>query len=399
MTNFRDIIQERFGIIGQSESVRRAVETLTQAAPTDLNILITGETGTGKEVFAKAAHGLSKRSTKPFLSVNCGAIPESLLESELFGHEKGAFTGAADRRSGFFEAADKGTIFLDEIGEMPLLTQVKLLRILESGEFSRLGSSEVRKVDVRLIAATNRDLRQGVADGTFRQDLFFRLNSVHIMLQPLREHKEDIPLLVKHFGQKVGEKLGIEFRGCDHEAADLLKNMPWAGNIRELKNLVETVITLEEADYITGDIIRNHMPKALPEAIYADIPATSSLVPIDREETGDKNGELGLIFRTLIEIQNEIGDIKHGIQKLWEKTESIKRDTDNLNYVEHEEIRSFEEVIGEENLKIEEVEKLMIISALKKHKNNRRLAAKALGISQRTIYRKIDEYEINTDDF
>ncbi len=395
--NIKELIKQQYGIIGESDAIAEAVDTLIQAAPTDLNVLITGETGTGKEVFAKAVHGLSKRKKKPFLSVNCAAIPESLLESELFGHEKGAFTGAADQRTGFFESADEGTIFLDEIGEMPLLTQVKLLRILESGEFSRLGSSKVHKVNVRLVAATNRDLKQEVLENKFRQDLYFRLNSVHILLKPLREHREDIPLLVKYFGELVCNKLGTKFQGFDHEAEEILKHLPWPGNIRELRHKIETVLTLEQAEYITGDILRRHIPIALPEGKYDNVPQAASLVQIPRPAREQQN-EMGLIFRTLIEIQNEIGDIKHGIQKLWEKTESIKHDTTNLSYEEVREVNSMEEVLNRESYELEEVEKMMIISALKKHKNNRRKAADELGISQRTIYRKIDEYEISMDE-
>ena len=249
-TVFLNEIKNRFGIIGNSPKMLTALEKLIQAAPTELNVLITGETGTGKEVFAKAIHGLSNRKNNPFVSVNCGAIPENLLESELFGNEKGAFTGAVEQRIGFFETAHKGTIFLDEIGEMPVSTQVKLLRVLESGEYSRLGSSAVRKVDARLVAATNRDLEKEVRRGNFRQDLFFRLKSVHIILPPLREHPADIPYLIDFFAEKVCKKLNLFYHGFDNDSLSILKSLPWPGNTRELKNLIETIITLEKGEQI-----------------------------------------------------------------------------------------------------------------------------------------------------
>lgn len=393
----RELVQKKFGIIGTSAEMQESLQILMQAAPTNLNVLITGETGTGKEVFAKAVHGLSDRKNKPFLSVNCSAIPESLLESELFGHEKGAFTGAADQRSGFFESADKGTIFLDEIGEMPLLTQVKLLRILESGEFSRLGSSKIRKVDVRLVTATNRDLKQAVLRNEFRQDLFFRLNSVHIILQPLREHREDIPILAKHFGKEICDKLGITYEGFEEDALEILQNLNWAGNIRELRHKIETVITLEKSSYVTGEMLKRHIPTALPEAQYYDMPQNTSIVPIAKA-THEKQDEIGLIFRSLMEIQNEIGDLKHGIQKLWEKAESIKRDTHNISYTHAEEVTSLDEIIGRENRTIDEVERMMIVAAMRKYKGNRRKAAESLGLSLRTIYRKIEVYQISEDE-
>lgn len=218
-------VQQKTGILGESESIQNAVKTILEVATTNLAVLITGETGTGKEVFATAAHNLSLRKNKPFVSVNCGAIPETLLESELFGHEKGAFTSAVDQRIGFFEAANNGTIFLDEIGEMPLLTQVKLLRVLESGEFSRLGSSQIQKVDVRLLAATNRNLMQDVQEKKFRSDLFYRLNQINIALPPLREHRHDIPLYFEHFAKIVCKKNNIVYQGISAEALNELKSL------------------------------------------------------------------------------------------------------------------------------------------------------------------------------
>ncbi|MFM8438114.1 MAG: sigma-54 interaction domain-containing protein, partial [Candidatus Kapaibacterium sp.] len=257
--SIRTLLQNRYGIIGSSDGMMEAKEELAQVAPTDLTVLITGETGTGKEVFAHALHGLSDRKKSPFVSVNCGAIPETLLESELFGHEKGAFTGATEQRKGFFEVADRGTIFLDEIGEMPFGTQVKLLRVLESGEFTRLGSTAVQKVDVRVVGATNRDLEYEVRRGNFRQDLFFRLNTVQIHLPPLRRHPEDVPELAAYFAAKVCERQHLEFRGFDDDAMRLLQHHPWRGNVRELRNLIETVVTIGQGARVTADQVRRYL--------------------------------------------------------------------------------------------------------------------------------------------
>jgi DNA-binding NtrC family response regulator len=255
--------------------MRRAIERMEQVAPTDLTVLITGESGTGKEVFARAIHSLSRRRKQRLVSVNCGAIPENLLEAELFGNEKGAYTGAVEQRKGFFEVADKGTIFLDELGEMLPATQVKLLRVLETGEFSRLGSSAVQTVDVRVIAATNRRLEEEVASGRFRRDLYYRLNTVQIYLPPLREHPEDIPPLVDFLARQTAERIHVQFHGIDDDALRLLMRLPWQGNVRELRNTIEAVVTLERGRRITADMLRNYIPLALPEA-----PKPQAILPV-----------------------------------------------------------------------------------------------------------------------
>lgn len=388
--NIFGLLRDRFGIIGNSDLIKDAMRRLYQAAPTDLTVLITGQTGTGKEVFANAIHGLSERKKFPFVSVNCGAIPETLLESELFGHEKGAFTGASDQRKGFFESANKGTIFLDEIGEMPIGTQVKLLRILENGDFSRLGSSALHKVDVRVVAATNRELEQEVANGNFRQDLYFRLKSVHIYLPKLREHTEDIPLLVDYFGQYVAQKLKTTFKGISEDAINILKSLPWHGNVRELKNMIETMLTLERINYISADILRKHIPQALPAHSQEPVIRESSLIRIE-PDFAQKRIELELIFRTLLELKKEISDIKQYIHSLSLHMEQMKRELEDTIRTPMEEA----EIIDDTNLNLAKMEKQAIEIALLRHDNNRRQAAQSLGISERTLYRKIAEYGIS----
>lgn len=391
------LLQLKYGIIGNSKPMREAIERLMQAAPTDLTVLITGETGTGKEIFANALHGLSKRRKYPFISVNCGAIPETLLESELFGHEKGAFTGAIEQRKGFFEVANKGTIFLDEIGELPLSTQVKLLRVLESGEFTRLGSSELRTTDVRVVTATNRELEQEVKRGTFRQDLFFRLNSVHIILPPLRQHIEDIPLLINYFGNKVCDKLGLKFDGISPDALGILRSLPWPGNIRELRNMIETIITLENATYIDTTLLRKYVARALPPAEYSPQPDSKSLIFIP-EKQEPRAFEFELILRSLLELTNEIAEIKRTVNTINNKVEKIDIElTDYYNRLETP-IVAQHEIINEENLNLAEIEKNAISMALKRTNGNRRMAALLLGISERTLYRKIDEYSLDKQD-
>jgi len=387
--NIFELLRDKFGIIGNSDLIKDAMRRLYQAAPTDLTILITGRTGTGKEVFANAIHGLSQRKKFPFVSVNCGAIPETLLESELFGHEKGAFTGATDQRKGFFESANRGTIFLDEIGEMPVGTQVKLLRILENGEFSRLGSSSVHKVDVRVVAATNRELEQEVANGNFRQDLYFRLKSVHIYLPNLREHTEDIPYLVDYFGNQVSQKLGAKYKGISSDAVNILKSLPWHGNIRELKNMIETLLTLERVPYISADILRKYIPQALPAHSQEPILKESSLVRVEPQFSA-KSMELELIFRTLLELKKEMSDIKQYIHSLSIHMEQIKRELEDTIKAPMEQA----EIVDDTNLNLAKMEKQAIEMALLKHDNNRKQASQTLGISERTLYRKISEYGI-----
>lgn len=366
-----------------------AIDRLIQVAPTDLSVLITGETGTGKEIFAHAIHGMSKRRKFPFVSVNCGAIPETLLESELFGHEKGAFTGAAEQRKGFFEVADKGTIFLDEIGEMPVTTQVKLLRVLESGEFSRLGSSDLRRVDVRLIAATNRDLEYEVRRGNFRQDLFFRMNSIIIHLPPLRQHIEDIPQLVDFFGKQVAEKINTDFEGISSEALAILQHAPWHGNTRELRNLVESVVTLEQGEFITPDVLRRYVTKALPAPSDSNERGYQGIVHARGDDHQREPIDIELIFRAILRLQQDVSNIQTLLEEKLNQPEppTVTEEPDSKTTIEA--------MIDDNDFRLAEMESRLIESALRKFKGNRRRSAKALGMSERTLYRKIEELQLD----
>lgn len=378
----------RFGLIGESPRMVQALSRLLQVAPTDLSVLITGETGTGKEVFANAVHELSGRKRYPFVSVNCGAIPETLLESELFGAEKGAFTGSVEQRKGFFESAHRGTIFLDEIGEMPIGTQVKLLRILESGEFSRLGSSDVHKVDIRLVAATNRDLAYEVRQRRFRQDLFFRLNSVNIHLPPLRQHIEDVPVLVEHFAQRTADKLGIAHEGIAPDALQHLGTLSWPGNVRELRNIVETVVTLEQGARITQEMLERYLPEPSDEPVA---PMATALVRVNEapRSSSAMEADMAMLYRTLLQLSADVSEMK-----------SVLRHLLNMSIDLHEpaptDIRPAAVAPPAEtqldDLQLATLERRSIESALRRTQGNRREAAKLLGLSERTLYRKIDDF-------
>ncbi|MBS1561747.1 MAG: sigma-54-dependent Fis family transcriptional regulator [Bacteroidetes bacterium] len=377
----------RFGLVGESPLMMQAISRLLQVAPTDLTVLITGETGTGKEVFAHAVHELSQRKKAPFVSVNCGAIPETLLESELFGAEKGAYTGSVEQRKGFFETAHKGTIFLDEIGEMPIGTQVKLLRILESGEFSRLGSSDNLKVDVRVVAATNRDLSYEVRQGRFRQDLYFRLNSVNIVLPPLRQHPDDIPLLVEHFARKVAEKNNIDYHGIDADAAIVLETMPWQGNVRELRNIVETMVTLERGARITAEMIQRYLP---PPQSFEEPRASQAIVRVADQASNVHDPDAQMIYRLLLQLTNDVNDMKTVLRHLVALSmESVTPTSTAIVKAPQDQPTMPVE------LNLTTLERTAIEEALRRSKGNRREAAEMLGISERTLYRKITEYQLD----
>ncbi|MCX7930649.1 MAG: sigma-54 dependent transcriptional regulator [Chlorobi bacterium] len=379
------LLQLRYGIVGESPLIKEAIEQLMQVAPTDLTVLITGETGTGKDVFARAIHGLSPRRKAPMISVNCGAIPETLLESELFGHEKGAFTGAVEQRKGFFEVANGGTVFLDEIGEMPIGTQVKLLRVLETGEFTRLGSTQVIRVDVRIIAATNRDLAYEVRQGRFREDLYYRLNAVHLHLPPLRKRPEDIPLLVEYYATKVAERIGATYEGIDGDAIALLQQHSWRGNVRELRNLVETLVTIGHGRRITADDVRRYLHRD-------DVPEpTKALVLHSAAQRAEAQPlDLALVYHTLLQLQAEVSAMRGAITALAERIAQwstivlpTQRDPDDVFGRDPEDFR------------LEDMERRLIVAALKRFNGSRRSAARALGISERTLYRKLQEYNLN----
>lgn len=468
-------ITPNIGIIGSSPRIMAAIERLREVAPTDLSVLITGESGTGKEVFAQAIHALSKRRMRRMVSINCGAIPEQLLESELFGSEKGAFTGATEQRKGFFEAADHSTIFLDELGEMPIGTQVKLLRVLESGEFSRLGSPETLRTDVRVIAATNRRLEEEVAQGTFRRDLYYRLNTVQIELPPLREHPEDIPELIDFFAQRTATKIGVSFEGVLPEAMRILQQLPWTGNIRELRNMIETLVTLGKGRTISTEMLLPYLPKALkepnlrePDRVFESFYGSQNLAlsshPLSSHQvlpqavmtrllpsigTGNSGTvipppivapnphetasaitpqtlirvpnktpeqvERELMYKALLDLVREVASLRGEISEIKDvlyantntsipvthtKQASAHEASNHLpveplHHVPQKEQSQDLELPTEsvlEPLTMQAVEKRLIIAALEQYKGNRRQTAEALGISERTLYRKLHEY-------
>ncbi len=384
-TTIHDISQEELGIIGRSPAIREAVDTLRRIAPTDLTVLLVGESGAGKEVFAHALHRLSSRTEKRMLSINCGAIPETLLESELFGHEKGAFTGAIESRKGIFEAADGGTILLDEIGEMSPATQVKLLRILESGEFTRVGSTDERKTDVRVIAATNRDLEQSVAEGIFRHDLYYRLNSATMFIPPLRERREDIQLLFAYFAYQASSRLKIPFGGITPEAIEVLVDYPWPGNIRELKNFTELIITLEKEEKITADTVFDHLDTSRVR------PQNNPYGMVHLPGKTPDQAERELIYRALIDLRNEVVALKETVQA--NSAQGAAMPIPEQFALPPAAISPHDLVQRLDDLNLESVERAMIIGTLRKFNNSRRRAADALGISERTLYRKLNQYK------
>ncbi len=371
-----DQIQQQYGIIGDSVEIKEILNVIRQVAPTDITVLITGESGTGKEVIAKAIHHLSKRASKPMISVNAGAIPEGIIESELFGHEKGAFTGAGETRKGYFELADGGTMFLDEIGELPIGTQVKLLRVLENGEYMKVGSALPRKVDVRIIAATNKDLESEVRHNNFRSDLYFRLRSVNIPIPPLRERRDDIMLFTEEFAKQVCEKNKISFSGLTEEAKELMKNYYWPGNVRELRNVIESMLVIERGRRMDAIDIRKYLRDHRDDNRNLPVFTNKSLDQAERE----------LILRALLEMKSDIMEIKNVLNQ--QQINPL-----NSHFVE----ASFDTTNHDANSSIEPVEvveRRAIISALDRFKGNRRLASKALNISERTLYRKIKEYRL-----
>ena len=365
-----EAFQKKYGLVGSSPEILEIVDVIRQVAPTDLAVLITGESGTGKEVVAKGLHGESRRSQRPMISVNCGAIPEGLMESELFGHERGAFTSAVDARKGYFEIADGGTVFLDEVGEMPLGTQVKLLRILESGDFMRVGASVARHTDVRVIAATNRTLDYEVQQQRFRADLFFRLRSVNIHLPPLRSRRQDIPGLVDAFVREVSSREGTTFAGFTDDATELLMEYSWPGNIRELRNAIESVIVLERGARVDRDLLQKQLQ--IPSAVVSD-----RFLPVVTNKSVEQSDK-DLMFDMLRRLNWSIAEIKDLV------AERLAPSSSNGGHGDH--------VNGNGAMTLDEMERRMISGALERHRGNRRLAAKDLNISERTLYRKIKDY-------
>ncbi|MBE0643750.1 MAG: sigma-54-dependent Fis family transcriptional regulator [Bacteroidetes bacterium] len=369
----RQAFQRRHGIIGRSTEIREVVDTIMQVAPTDITVLVTGESGTGKEVIAKAIHGASRRAARRFIPVNCGAIPEGILESELFGHEKGSFTGAVETRKGYFELADGGTIFLDEIGDTPISTQVKLLRVLESGEFMRVGSSEPRKSDVRIIAATNKSLDEEVRSKRFRQDLYFRLRSVNIRIPPLRNRRGDVPLLVESFLLSLAGEARKDILITDDGMAALMRHS-WPGNVRELRNVIESIIILERGNVVDEHVVAKYLHLMEEPHDERSLPMHLGKAP--------EQAERELIFRLLWEIKTDIQELRGMVGELQHRPPLSLPPGDN----------DHGGTVNMDEMTLRGMEEELIAHMLHRFHGNRRLAAEALNISERTLYRKIKDY-------
>lgn len=408
-------IKQRFGIIGNNEELNHAIDIAVQVAPTDLSVLISGESGTGKEVFPQVIHNYSARKHGPYIAVNCGAIPEGTIDSELFGHEKGAFTGATDSRKGYFEVADGGTIFLDEVAELPLSTQVRLLRVLETGEFIRVGSSKMQKTNVRVIAASNVDVVLVIDKGRFREDLFYRLNTVPIRIPALRERGEDIFLLFRKFSVDFAEKYRMPAIRLDSDAKNMLVHYSWPGNVRQLKNITEQISIIESDREIKASTLKTY----LPDYDAARLPAI-----IRKDDDKSFSSEREILYKILFDMKSDMNDLKKLVYDLIEhgdmnvafdspnasvirnlirdkKTREAGQEvTENraVDFATHQvpvrnDIQDTEEIV-EESLSLSDKEVEMIKKALEKYSGKRKLAASELGISERTLYRKIKEYGI-----
>jgi len=403
-------IKQRFEIIGNSVNLNRAIDIAKQVASTDLSVFITGESGTGKEVFPQIIHQFSTRKHGPYFAVNCGAIPEGTIDSELFGHEKGAFTGAHDSRKGYFEFTNGGTIFLDEVAELPLATQVRLLRVLESGESLKVGSSTIKKTNVRVIAATNTDIRKAIQTGKFREDLYYRLNTVPIAIPSLKERNEDIYLLFRKFASDFAERYRMPTISLNDEAQIMLLNYEWPGNIRQLKNVTEQISIIEKNREINADTLHKYLPN------YQEIKLPVIYKSVDQKTFST---EREILYKILFDMKNDMNDLKKLvleimqkgtdktsiqknnaplIQKLYKSIEPIanQESSDHLEIKrpENSNIQDTEEII-EESLSLEKKEIELIKKALEKHNGKRKYAANELGISERTLYRKIKEYNIS----
>jgi len=390
-----ELIKQKSGIFGESEEINQVLEMVSQVAGVDISVLINGESGTGKELVAKAIHIASMRSSKDLIIVNCGAIPEGIIESELFGHKKGAYTDASESRKGYFETANKGTIFLDEIGDMPLETQVKVLRVLETGEYMRVGDSISKKTDTRVIAATNKDLARLVKEGKFRQDLYYRLKTVTINLPALRHRKNDIRLLVERFALQFSRTNKIKYKGFTPEAIKVIQKFDWPGNVRELRNFIESILILEKGERITAEIIEKQLQNEKMME-FSDNPA----LPVVVNQNPDQ-AERELILRQLLFLRQDIEELKLMLKQSDFSILNSPRNIDEnfSNKIHDNEFGGFEDktllkeqAIG--SFKTTDLEKEMILRTLEYFNNNRRAAAKSLGMSERTLYRKINDYGI-----
>jgi transcriptional regulator with PAS, ATPase and Fis domain len=418
-------VKQRFGIIGTSELLNRAIDIAVQVAPTDLSVLITGESGVGKENFPQIIHQYSHRKHGPYIAVNCGAIPEGTIDSELFGHEKGSFTGATADRKGYFEVADGGTIFLDEVGELPLSTQVRLLRVLEAGEFIKVGSSKTQKTNVRVVAATNLNMVQATRDGKFREDLFYRLNTVPIAVPALRERKDDIVLLFRKFASDFAEKYRMPSIKLTDDAKILLSNYYWNGNVRQLKNITEQISVIEQQREISAQILRSYLPKD-------DMERLPALFSGSGREQKSFNSEREILYQVLFDMKKDMNDLKKLVHEIMNgqhaeihkddvlypssifahnetritpavagvdyKSDISTKETKKYNELDDEEsfqvAEEYHDVESQTPLTLEDMERQMIKKTLEKHRGKRKAAADELEISERTLYRKIKEYGI-----
>lgn len=428
----REVFQEQFGLLGTSEAMRQVIDKIMQVAKTDITVTLQGESGVGKDITARAIHAMSNRSRNNLVIVNCGAIPEGIIESELFGHEKGAFTGAEVSREGYFEKADGGTIFLDEIGDTPKNVQVKLLRVLENGEFFRVGSSKVQTTDVRVIAATNRNLWEMVQDGSFREDLYYRLDTVQIKLPPLRDRAEDIIPIFRKFVEEYSARYDSVFKGFSDEARELLISYRWPGNIRELRNVAEQLVVLEKSQFIDKEKLKKYLKGRQHEGSADNLPMVADTNRQDQSYAGNDDFDAKdreLVYRALVELRNDIADVKKmfanflystftqknlkalpsSVKDEVNKTEmsgmnvdlgnhatlgmqSMPGDTD-VEATEESELSDF--LLNDTIPSIEEAEKFLIQQALKRFDGNRRKASETLGVSERTLYRKLDQYGLD----
>lgn len=415
-------IKQRFGIIGNNIGLNRALEKVLRVSATDMSVLVIGESGVGKENIPKIIHQNSHRKHAKYIAVNCGAIPEGTIDSELFGHEKGAFTGATQTRSGYFEEADGGTIFLDEVGELPLPTQVRLLRVLETGEFIKVGSSKVQKTNTRIVAATNVNMKEAIEKGKFREDLYYRLSTVEIKLPPLRERKEDISLLFRKFASDFAQKYHMPQLQLDEHAQALLTEYRWSGNIRQLRNIAEQISVLEKERNINAALLRSYLPDP-----GSQLPAVLN----KKERESDFSSEREILYKVLFDMKSDLNDLKkltlelinsenleevneknQGlIEKIYGKEANDKEESDpsfealpvhkTVAYKPTEPIDKYayaETIEEEEPLSLQEKELEMIKQSLKRSNGKRKLAAKELGISERTLYRKIKQYDLNDID-
>ena len=405
-------IKQRFGIIGNDPVLNRSIEKAMRVSPTDISVLVTGESGVGKESFPKIIHQLSHRKHSKYIAVNCGAIPEGTIDSELFGHEKGAFTGANSARKGYFEVADGGTIFLDEVGELPLTTQVRLLRVLENGEFIKVGASEVQKTNVRIVAATNLDMENAIRKGKFREDLFYRLSTVEIKIPPLRNRKDDIHLLFRKFASDFAKKYNMPTIRLDENAQHLLNTYRWNGNIRQLRNVAEQLSVLEEKREVSGELLKFYLPD-----FHSNLPALIN----EPKSSNDFSNEREILYKILFDMKKDLNDLKKITDHL-KSEETISNKIENeFNDLQHfqssienqksAEIIDFdkkettfnsnsdkyhfaEEIKEEETLSIHDKELELIKKALERNNGKRKAAAIELGISERTLYRKIKQHDI-----